>query len=85
MDFFKAVFLKMGIYLGSRALACALVKLGIAGVLSLPICFLVRVLITGEVTEIVGTRMMPAGSDSGNSGSDSWKKYQNLSDRKSVV
>lgn len=79
MGLFQAVFLKIGVALGGRALACALLKLGLAGGLALGIGFWARVLITGEVSEIVGPRMMATGSDSGNNGSGSWLKYPNLS------
>lgn len=71
---------KIGVAIGGRALACALLKLGLAGGLALSIGFLARVFIAEEISE-VGPRkfMMPSGSDSGNSGSSSWLKYLDLS------
>ena len=71
--------LKIGLALGGRALAFALLKLGLPGGLALAIGCFARVLITEEVSEIVGLRMMPTGSDSGNSGSGGWQKYLHLS------
>lgn len=57
----------------------ALVTWGLAGRLAWAIGFGARVLITDEVSEILGPRMKPTGSDSGNSGSGSWRQYLDLS------
>ena len=71
--------LKIGLALGGRVLACTFIFLGLPGGLALAIACFAKALITGEVPEIVGLRMMPTGADSGNSGSGDWEKYLNLS------
>ena len=60
-------------------LACTFFFWGLPGGLALAIACFARTLITEEVSEIVGLRMMPTGADSGNSGSGGWEKYLNLS------
>ncbi|XP_028802044.1 uncharacterized protein LOC114757210 [Neltuma alba] len=74
MDFFYLNISKALISLGCRALSFALWKLGLPGGLAWSIGFGARVLITKEASDIMGHQMMPAGSDSSNSDSESWKK-----------
>lgn len=84
LGIFQALFLKIGLALGGRARAGALLFLGLPGGLALAIgCYFSKVLITEDGVSLFLQDpfcMMPAGSDSGgNADSGSWKKYLNLS------
>jgi len=70
MEIFKALFKKLGLALGARALSFALWKLGLPRG-ALLMAFLGRFLITEGASEIgIGPQMMATGSaDSGNSSS----------------
>lgn len=76
-DCMGTLLLKIGLALGGRALASTFLFWGLPGGLALAIACFARALITGEVGEMVGTRMMPAGSDS--PGSGNWRDFLNSS------
>lgn len=67
IDIFQAVFWKIGLSLGDKALSFALCKLGCSGGLTFAIVFAVRAMITGEA-ESIKMMMSPTGADSGASG-----------------
>lgn len=64
IDIFQAVFWKIGLSLGDKALSFALCKLGCSGGLTFAIVFAVRAMITGEA-ESIKMMMSPTGADSG--------------------
>ena len=66
MDLFQAVFLKLGLALGARALSFALLKLGLAGGLALAIGCALRALFCAEEMPLW---MLPSGADAGSEAS----------------